>query len=59
MSEIWWIVDRMLNVLADIRALLLLETFFAKEARNHVDCWGKPLDCSKCGLLGIKVWTKW
>jgi hypothetical protein len=49
----------MLNVLADIRALLLLETFFAKEARNYVDCWGKPLDCSKRGLLGIKVWTKW
>jgi len=42
----------MLNVLADIRALLLIETFFAKEARNHVDCWGKPLDCSEKWFIG-------
>ena len=46
--------------LADVYALLLFETQFAKEARNRSGCRGKPLDCSikvicwglQCGLSG-------
>ena len=34
------------SVLANTQALLLFETIFAKEARNRLDCRGKPLDCS-------------
>jgi hypothetical protein len=45
--------------LADGKTLLLFETNFAKEARNRIDCWGKPLGCSFGSILGIAVWTKW
>jgi hypothetical protein len=42
------LVDNGSNVfdLADEETLLLFETNFAKEARNRIDCRGKPLDCS-------------
>jgi len=40
------------DVLADTYALSLLETTFAKEARNRTDCRGKPLDCSVKRYIG-------
>jgi len=47
------------SLLADKLLLLLFETFLAKEARKRTGCRGKPLDCSKRGISGIAVWTKW
>ena len=35
------------------------ETPFAKEARERNRCRGKPLDCSKRGIMRIRVRTKW
>lgn len=50
----------MLCLLADRKALLLFETFFAKEARNYLELLRKtPRLFLFSGFLGIKVWSKW
>ena len=52
------------ETLADVDALLLFETKFAKEAKDQLDCRGKLLECSilvetdrglQCGLSGNLV----
>lgn len=44
---------------ANGRKLLLLETIFAKEAKNRRDCGGNLLGCSIRGIRRIAVRTKW